>query len=224
MNTNPDAITVLCYGDSNTHGSKPDRSGRFRANERWTGVLQDRLGNGYYVIEEGLGGRTTDLDHYDPNKPSRNGLVYFKACIDSHMPLDVIIIMLGTNDLKTMYHRTAEDVARTLRQYPEYVKTYCENRKLKMPRIILASPAYMDEHAPKFYESMPKPGIYDEVSAQKSRGFAGPIKRIADETGCYFFDAATVTKTGEDGCHFDATSHKVLGDALAKLVEDMKSE
>jgi lysophospholipase L1-like esterase len=218
MNTNPSALKVLCYGDSNTNGTKPDRSGRFAADERWTGLLQKQLGNNYYVIEEGLGGRTTDLEHYNPDKPSRNGLVYFKACIDSHMPLDVIIIMLGTNDLKTLYERSAEDVAQALKQYPEYIAKYCSDRDLKQPKVLLVSPAFMDEKATKFVDSMPKPGIYDEVSAQKSRQFSVPIKRVADELGCIFFDAAPVTHTGDDGCHLDKQSHQNLADELAKIL------
>lgn len=224
MNTNPSAIKILCYGDSNTNGTKPDRSGRYEANERWTGLLQQQLGDDYYIIEEGLGGRTTDLDHYNPDKPSRNGLVYFKACIDSHMPLDIVIVMLGTNDLKTVYNRSAEDVAQALKQYPEYIAKYCADRKLKQPKVILVSPAYMDETASKFVESMPKPGIYDEVSAQKSKHFAGPIKKVANETGCEFFDAAPVTETGEDGCHLTLESHKNLADAFTKIVKDLSLE
>lgn len=218
MNTNPKAITVLCYGDSNINGSKPDRSGRFTASERWTGILQNKLGGDYYVIEEGLGGRTTDLEHYNPNKPSRNGLTYFKACVDSHMPLDVIIIMLGTNDLKTVYNRTAEDVARALKQYPEYVQQYCEERDIELPRIVLVSPAYMNDKAKKFTESMPSPGIYDEASAQKSHDFAEAIKRVAEETDCDFLDAATLTTTGDDGCHLDLASHKKLGEVLYEAI------
>jgi len=222
VNTNPHAIKVLCYGDSNTNGTKPDRSGRFAADERWTGLLQKQLGDTYYVIEEGLGGRTTDLEHYNADKPSRNGLIYFKACVDSHMPLDIIIVMLGTNDLKTMYERSAEDVAQALKQYPEYVDKYCADRNLKRPKIILVSPAFMNENALKFVESMPKPGVYDEVSAQKSRQFADPIKRVAQETGCEFFDAAPVTQTGDDGCHLDQQSHKNLADNFAKIITELK--
>ena len=63
MNTNPQATKILCYGDSNTYGQKPDKTGRYEANFRWTGVLQDLLGNSYYVVEEGLGSRTTDLNY-----------------------------------------------------------------------------------------------------------------------------------------------------------------
>lgn len=222
MNTNPKAVKVLCYGDSNTNGTKPDRSGRFAANERWTGLLQKQLGDDYYIIEEGLGGRTTDLEHYNPDKPSRNGLVYFKACIDSHMPLDIIIIMLGTNDLKTIYNRSTEDVAQALKQYPEYTDKYCSDRNLKRPRIILVSPAYMNEKAPKFVESMPKPGVYDEISAEKSKQFAAPIKRTAEAANCEFFDAAPVTKTGDDGCHLDGQSHENLADSFTKKITEVK--
>lgn len=221
MNTNPDAIKVLCYGDSNTNGTKPDRSGRYSSNERWTGLLQNQLGNSFSIIEEGLGGRTTDLEHYSNDKPSRNGLTYFKACIDSHMPLDVVVIMLGTNDLKTIYNRTATEVAEALKQYPEYIDKYCADRNLERPKIILVSPAYMDENASKFIESMPNPGIYDEVSAVKSRQFAEPFKKLAEESNCIFFDAASVTTTGDDGCHLDAQSHSNLATELSKLVGEL---
>src|SRR5476651_2205463 len=103
MTTNPNAITVLCYGDSNTWGQKPDKSGRYPADIRWTGRLQQLLGNGYYIIEEGLGSRTTDLD-YD-KKSGRNGKIYLIPCLESHNPIDVVVLMLGTNDLKIEFDR-----------------------------------------------------------------------------------------------------------------------
>jgi len=218
MNTNPDAVTVLCYGDSNTHGTKPDRSGRYGVNERWTGLLQAKLGDSYYIIEEGLGGRTTDLEHYNPGKPSRNGLTYFTACLDSHMPLDCIILMLGTNDLKNVYNRSAQDVANSLKQFPDYVNNYCDERNIKRPKIILVSPVFMDDKAPKFYESMPQAGVYGIESVEKSKQFSGPFKEVADETGCLFFDAATVAKVGEDGCHLTLESHAKLAESLAPFI------
>lgn len=168
MNTNPSAIKVLCYGDSNTNGAKPDHTGRFEANERWTGLLQSHLGNNYYIIEEGLGGRTTDLDDHDPNKPNRNGLVYFKACVDSHMPLDNIIIMLGTNDLKTMYNRSNEAIAKALKQYPEYVARFCATKGLKQPKIILVSPVYISDQVP----ASVKTPVYTKESSQKSKNYS----------------------------------------------------
>ena len=220
MNTNPKAKAVLCYGDSNTYGTKPSLTGRYVADERWTGLLQQQLGSDYYV-EEGLGGRTTDLDHPIPGKPMRNGFAYFQGCLESYMLLDVIIVMLGTNDLKTVYKRSAEDVAQALRQFPEYVSKYCASRNIQPPKIVLVSPAPMDEHASKFIESMPAPVYYDEVSAQKSRQLAEPFKKIAQETGCVFFDAAPVAKAGDDGCHLTKESHKNLADSLTQIIKDL---
>lgn len=219
MNPNLSAKTVLCFGDSNTYGTKPDRSGRYGADERWTGLLQQQLGEDHYIIEEGLGGRTTDLDHYDPQKPSRNGFDYFKACIDSHTPLDVIIIMLGTNDLKTVYDRSAEDVVQALQQYPEYVRAFYESKKIPQPKVLIVSPPYMNAHATKFIESMPTPGIYDEKSAQKTKEFAEPMKRMAEETDCAFFDAGPITETGDDGCHITLESHRKLADAFGRIIK-----
>ncbi len=79
----------------------------------------------------------------------------------------------------------------------------------------------MDENASKFIESMPTVGIYDEISAQKSKEFSKPIKSLADETGCVFFDAAKVTKTGDDGCHLDLPSQKSLADSLESLIKGL---
>jgi len=179
--------------------------------------LQQRLGDNYYVIEEGLGGRTTDLDHYNPDKPSRNGLAYFKACIDSHMPLDTVIIMLGSNDLKTMYDRTADDIAKALKLYIAYINKYCGDKNLPVPRVILVSPPYMNEDASRFTESMAQSGVYDAVSAQKSHELAGPIHQLADDEKCIFLDAGPITETGDDGLHLTQASHAELANRIAEF-------
>lgn len=214
MNTNPNAKTILCYGASNTYGQKPDRSGRFAANERWTGILQDKLGDGYSIIEEGLGGRTTDLDHPNPNKPNRNGLTYFKACFESHIPLDFIVIMLGTNDLKTTYDRSAQEIAEALRQFPEYVTSFCNAKSLPQPQVLLVSPPYMNDQAPLFISSMPTSGIYDETSVQKSHELAKYVQQVANQTHSIFLDSAPITQTGKDGYHLDRPSQTALAAAL----------
>ena len=97
MNTGPNAIKVLCYGDSNTWGRDPHGKGiRYPVNVRWTGLLQSKLGHDYDIIEEGLGGRTTVID--DPKREGRNGKTYLRPCLETHSPIDVITLMLGTND------------------------------------------------------------------------------------------------------------------------------
>jgi lysophospholipase L1-like esterase len=222
MNLLPDAVSILCYGDSNTYGQKPDRSGRFNANERWPGVLQAALGEEFYVIEEGLGGRTTNLDHPNPNKPSRNGFTYFAACLESHSPLDIVIIMLGTNDFKTVYNRATQDITEALKQYIDRINLTYEDA-LRKPKVLLVSPPYMDDDAPQFYTSMPTPGVYDQTSIQKSHELALTIKELAHSTGSYFFDSAQVAQTGEDGVHITKLSHSKLGKDIAAAVQSMST-
>ena len=98
---------VLCYGDSNTWGYIPVTGGRYAPTVRWTGVMAEQLGPQFSAIEEGQSGRTTVWD--DPLEGDKNGLRYLPACLESHMPLDLVILMLGTNDLKARFSLTALD-------------------------------------------------------------------------------------------------------------------
>ena len=100
---------VLIYGDSNTWGYIPVSRSRYDGDTRWPGVLQKILGKGYRVIEEGLNGRTTVLE--DPLQKGRNGSTYLLPCLESHRPLDLVVIMLGTNDMKHRYGVSAEEIA-----------------------------------------------------------------------------------------------------------------
>lgn len=215
MNTNSQAKVVLCYGDSNTWGQNDDKNtaSRYPVNVRWTGRLQELLGNDYYVIEEGLGGRTTDLEHYNPNKPSRNGLTYFAPCLTSHSPTDTVVIMLGTNDLKVQYSRSVAEIADALKPFIDVIREASQETK-----ILLVSPIYVNDSAPKFEEYYHD--TYDQQSAEKSKQLATEIQRIANETGSLFFDASTVAKAGLDGIHFDQQSHPVLAQAIAEKVRN----
>lgn len=210
MNTDPDAVKILCFGDSNTWGQKPDKTGRQPANVRWTGRLQDLLGSDYSIIEEGLGGRTTDLDYV---KPGRNGKDYLIPCLVSHTPLDVVVLMLGINDLKTQYNRGAEDIARAINGLVGDIREYSHDKQGNPPKIVLVSPILINSDAPRFAEFYT--GIYDERAAQESHKLAAAISQLAIETGCDFVDAAIVAKAGEDGIHFSDDSHE----HLAKLLQ-----
>lgn len=95
---------ILCYGDSNTWGYDAETKNRFPPDVRWTGILKRTLGEGYHVIEEGLNGRTTVWD--DPIEGYKNGREYLIPCLESHRPLDLVIIMLGTNNLKKRFSLT----------------------------------------------------------------------------------------------------------------------
>ena len=101
--------TVVCFGDSNTHGADPTGAGRMAREFRWPRVMARELDDGYEVIEEGLNGRTACWE--TPLEPGRNGLTYLVPCLLSHAPVDLVIIMLGTNDLKRIYGNTASEIA-----------------------------------------------------------------------------------------------------------------
>lgn len=218
MNTNPSAKTILCYGDSNTWGQKPDKSGRFPANVRWTGLLQQALGSDYYIIEEGLGSRTTDLE-YD-RKPGRNGKSYLEPCLDSHMPLDMVILMLGTNDLKIEFNRSPQDIAKAI----EGLITIIQNKTAKdgstPAKIILVSPILVDDQAPTFAQFY-VPDFYDHESTVKSQQLGAELQRVAITTSCSFVDAAQVARAGEDGIHFSREAHAGLTKVLVEAVRSL---
>ena len=218
MNTDPSAIRILCYGDSNTWGKKADGTGRFAADVRWTGQLQDTLGSGYSVIEEGLNSRTTNLD-YD-KKPGRNGKSYLRPCLESQSPLDIVILMLGTNDLKLVYRREAEEIAHALAGLVDDIRQYGTTSSGQTPEIILVSPTHIHTKAEHFTKRYT--GIYGESSKLESRKLAGEVKSIADLTHCTFVDAASVAKAGEDGIHMDAESHTKLAILLHSAITGLQ--
>lgn len=217
MNTNPNAFTILCFGDSNTHGQNPDRTGRYEANVRWTGVLQDILGNEYRIIEEGLGSRTTDLD-YD-KKPGRNGKKYLVPALHSHDPLDMVVIMLGTNDLKIEYRRSASEIADALGGLVDDVNLYGITKTGDRPKVILVSPIEINDQAPRFTEFYA--GYYDAESMIESKKLPEAIQQVADEKGVLFLDAATVSKPGEDGIHFSEESERPLAELIATKIKNL---
>ncbi len=221
MITNPTPKTILCYGDSNTWGQKPDKSGRFPANVRWTGLLQQALGEDYYVIEEGLSGRTTDLD-YD-REPGRNGKTYLEPCLDSHMPLDMVILMLGTNDLKTEFNRSVQDIAEAIEGLIAIIQRKTAQGDGNPAKIILVSPILVDDQAPtfaKFYV----PDFYDHESALKSQALSVELQRVASNMECSFVDTAQVAHAGDDGIHFSQEAHSGLAKALIEEVQALSWE
>ncbi|MBQ4416282.1 MAG: acylhydrolase, partial [Butyrivibrio sp.] len=113
---------ILCFGDSLTWGYDPVKQNRIDEDSRWTGVLQNLLGDGYRVIEEGQNGRTIATD--DPAEGEKNGLRYVIPCIESHKPLDLMIVMLGTNDLKKKFSYTVMDIAGEMQIFLEKVLAY----------------------------------------------------------------------------------------------------
>ena len=207
-------IRVLCYGDSNTWGyiSGSDHQ-RYGENERWTKLLGKSLGDNYEVIEEGLNSRTLTSDDPRPGKVGKNGYQYLIPCLDSHNPLDLVIIMLGTNELKNVYNKTAEDIGKTLEDL--FVKTIL-NRKSKItgknPKILIVTPPALNDNvdAGKYQDSYCG-------TAPKSRELDGIYKEIAKRNNCYFLSNEEL-ETGIDGVHLTKESHEKLAKSLEKII------
>lgn len=204
---------IVCFGDSNTWGAKPDGSGRFDADVRWTGVLQDSLGAGYKVLEEGLNGRTTNID--DTIEEDRNGRRHLPPLLESHRPFDLIIIMLGTNDLKTRNHRAAPDIAQSAAKLADLARRSMCGPDGGAPQVLLMAPP-----------STAKAGHGLDAlfagSEEKSRQFPEQYAFWADAVGVAFFDAGSVISSSQvDGIHFDAEEHEKLGKAVAAKVAAM---
>jgi len=208
MNTKNNAKVVLCYGDSNVYGQRSDdvSKGRWPANVRWTGQLQNLLGDEYYVIEEGLGGRTTDLGRAEPD----NGRDYLAPCLTSHNPIDTIVLMLGTNDCKLMFNRSPLEIAGAIEGIIDDIVKYAK------ASVILVSPISIDNQASQFAALYSHDFNYE--SGQKVAELAGLFKSIAARRGLSFLDAATVARPGEDGVHFSKESHATFAKSLAPLV------
>jgi len=201
--------TVLCYGDSNTWGYDPATRTRFPPEVRWTGVLASRLGAEYRVVEEGLNGRTTRWD--DPIETGRNGLTYLRPCIESHQPLDVIVIMLGTNDLKSRFDLSASDIAQSAAALAEMAWRFAHAPDGSHAKVLLV--------APPAVSTLTELDQMFEGAREKSRQFSRYYRLAAGWYDLPFFDAGTVIVSSEkDGIHFDLEEHRKLGEALADEV------
>src|SRR5262249_19027184 len=163
--------TILCFGDSNTWGYDPVTGGRFPGEVRWPGVLRQALGSEYEVIEEGLPGRTTVFD--DPLEEYKRGKDYLLPCLRSHAPLDLVLILLGTNDLQTLYAASALDSALGCDALLTVVQRSEAGPGGVVPEALLIAPPPV--------KAVPEP--WDEAFAgaeQKSRRLAEHYQRIAE--------------------------------------------
>jgi lysophospholipase L1-like esterase len=216
MLTNPDAARVLCFGDSNTHGTPADDPAYVRLGPdlRWTGRLQRILGDGYEVVEEGLAGRTTNVDYVD--RPHCNGRTYFPAALLSHHPLDVVVVMLGSNDLKTCFRRDAATIAHALHGYVDDVAAYVTDRDGKPPVVLLMSPIQLDPRITAYQDA--QGNGFDDLSLEASRALPGETERVARERGVLHADAGAVARAGGDALHLTGDSHQPLAELVAGIV------
>lgn len=209
---------ILCFGDSLTWGWIPAENpasltARFSPSRRWTGVLQNRLGDGFAVIEEGLSGRTTNAP--DPLDARLSGAAYLPACLATHVPLDLVVIMLGTNDAKTYFHRTPMDIATGMGVLLAEVAQGAGGAGTSYPApraLVVCPPPTADNPDPWFT-------LLFDGARETLRRLPPYYEAVAQAYGADFFDAATVIRTdGIDGVHLTAATHEILGERLADVI------
>jgi lysophospholipase L1-like esterase len=212
---------VLVYGDSLTYGSVPVErvvpTTRYSRDQRWTGVLGARLGPGYEIIEEGLGGRTTDVD--DRLDPLRlNGATHLPAILASHLPLDLVVIMLGTNDFKWYFERQPEDIAVGVGR----LIGICEASDRIVGTVYPAPQVLVIAPPPLGHISNPWAARLFAGGLEKSKRYGGALRDLTSFLGARFLDAAEfLTTDGVDGIHFTRQNNAALGTAVAAAVGDV---
>jgi lysophospholipase L1-like esterase len=208
-------INILCYGDSNTWGCIPETFQRYEFDTRWPGVMQNTLGKEYHIYENALNGRTTVFEDFI--EEGRNGKDGLPITLEINGPLDLVIFMLGTNDMKNRFNMSSWDVAWGMDLLVQYVKKANCGRDGKCPKILICSPI---ELGTKWDQTI-LGTVFDDVSTQKSLELAAKYKEVAKRNDCEFFETAKVAKASIDCVHMEPEDHKDIGIELAKKVKEI---
>lgn len=203
---------ILCFGDGNTHGTRaaqtPDTVMRYRSSVRWAGHLAESLGPDFRIIEEGQPGRTTV--HDDPvDGAHKNGLRVLPALLETHRPVDAVILMVGTDDLKARFAFSADQVAQSVGMLANAVAASRAGPEGSAPRVVIAAPVPIEER-----------GWLGEVyagGAAKSRLLAARLAEVAARLGCGFLDAGAHGEVDPlDGVHLSPRGHANVAQAVAR--------
>jgi len=205
---------VLVYADSLSWGIVPTTRKRLAFGQRWPGVMEIALraaGREVRVIEDCLNGRRTAWD--DPSKPGRNGLVGLAQRIEIHSPLELVVLMLGTNDFQSMHEHNAWHSSQGIAALVSAIRSAPIEPGMPVPQVLVVAPPPIRSPrgpiAPKF-----------EGGDSKCAGLAAAYRSVCEELACHFFDAASVTMASQvDGVHLDADQHLMLGEAVAQVVD-----
>lgn len=208
--------TVLCYGDSITWGSDAGSGGRHAYEDRWPNVLQKALGPSVEVVADGLRGRTTAYDEHLA-ACDRNGARILPTTLYTHAPLDLVIILLGSNDMKPAIAGTALAAMQGMRRLTEIVRLNAtRDGTSEPPAILVVAPPPLCETANPEFAAMFAGGV------EQSRMIAGFYADLADAEGYGFFDAGSVAATTPiDGVHLDAANTRAIGRALEPIARMM---
>lgn len=204
---------ILCYGDSNTWGLIPGTSERYPWGVRWTSLLQELMQNrDICILEEGLCGRTTVYE--DAFRENRNGMKTLPLILETHAPVDAAVLMLGTNDCKTLYHASAQTIGKGISLCIDALK-----QAVPAENILLVSPPLLGDDVWK-PEKDPE---FDIASVQTCRQLKEVYRTIAQTQGIGFLAASDVTEPSPlDDEHMTATGHEKLAHAICEKLAEMK--
>ncbi|TCD13135.1 SGNH/GDSL hydrolase family protein [Oricola cellulosilytica] len=207
--------TVLAFGDSLTWGYDAKTLARHKRENRWPVALAQALGGRVDVAAEGLNGRTTAFDDY-LGEADRNGARVLPTLLTTHKPIDLVIVLLGTNDLKPAVAGQAIAAKQGMAKLVGLVRRHDWSLEVGTPEILIVAPPPFCETANPDFAAM------FAGKVEESRMLGSMFGDLADELECGFFDASTVAKTTPlDGIHLDADNTKAIGKALAPVVSLM---
>ena len=206
---------ILCFGDSNTFGYIPGNGQRYPWGVRWTSILNEKLGlENYRVIEEGLCGRTTIFE--DPLRDGRRGVDILPTVLETHAPVDLVVLMLGTNDCKSVYGATAEIIGKGISNLIAQIRAYAKTSK-----ILLISPIHLGEQVWK-KEYDPE---FSPASIEVSKGLAGVYQKIAPKEQADFLDASVYAGPSSiDQEHLTEEGHRLLAGAILQKIREIEAQ
>ena len=207
---------ILCFGDSNTWGYDP-RGGRYDEETRWPMRLQKLLGEDFAVVEEGFNGRTCVYD--DPIEGGyKSGADYLPPCLMSHSPLDLVIIMLGTNDTKRRFSLTPMTIGEGMMQLIRLARLYAVDAQGNAPKVLIVAPPPIRDNLMKSRHGE----CFGEQAIAVSKGLAAEYARIAKLLRCEFFDAASWAEVSSaDAVHFTKEGHLGLAEGLSRKIKQI---
>ena len=212
-------MNILCFGDSNTWGLIPMVGTRYGFYDRWTNIAgsllseDEDLNVDVNIIEEGLNGRTAD--EVDRDEPFLNGRSYMTACVLSHRPVDVLIVMLGTNDVKFRYKKSAGEIAESIRRLVRDMEALLSVTQMERVKVLLISPKRLDDR-------VLTDASFDEDAVKKSVELGPLLYKYADKEGWTFLDADVDEVTlGDDGLHLSADGHRNLGRLVYEKIKEL---
>lgn len=215
--------TVVCYGDSNTWGYMPkviqpalDSMNRYPWGVRWTSVLQELLGSEYRVEENGLNGRTSFFEC--PFGPHRNGLAELDAYMLSKMPVDLVVIMLGTNDTKDVFSPDSYVSARGIGRIVQLLQKSDYGLDGKGPEMLICTPIRMLDCMKSGWLA----GEFGKGALAVDAGLAVEYEKLAKAAGVHFIDiGAHVTADPADGIHMNEAGHRKVAELLNEKIRSI---